>query len=49
MLVYENDSDEDFMAKLEKNYGEDGTGIGSDLNFPVTIQWSPGKKGLQII
>lgn len=49
MLVYENDSDEDFMAKLEKNYGEDGTGIGSDLNFPVTIQWSPGKKGLQLI
>ena len=49
MLVYENDSDEDFMTKLEKNYGEDGTGIGSDLNFPVTIQWSPGKKGLQII
>ena len=49
MLVYENDSDEDFMAKLEKNYGEDGTGIGSDLNFPVTIQWSPGKKGLQLV
>lgn len=49
MLVYENDSDEDFMAKLEKNYGEDGTGIGSDLNFPVTVQWSPGGKGLQVI
>lgn len=49
MLVYENDSDEDFMAKLEKNYGEDGTGIGSDLNFPVTVQWSPGKNGLQVV
>lgn len=49
MLVYENDSDEDFMAKLEKNYGEDGTGIGSDLNFPVTVQWSPGGKGLQVV
>ena len=49
LLVYENDSDEDFMEKLERNYGEDGSGIGSDLNFPVTVQWSPGNNGLNTI
>lgn len=32
----------DFMGSLETNYGEDGTGTGSDMNFPITLSWSPG-------
>lgn len=35
----------DFMGSLETDYGEDGTGTGSDMNFPVTLQWSPGGTG----
>lgn len=42
----EFDSAGGFMAALEKGYGEDGSGIGSDMNFQVSISWSPGKNSV---
>lgn len=50
LMTYQNpDSSIDFMDKIEMNYGEDGTGAGSDLNFPVSIQWSSGSSSLNNI
>lgn len=39
---YRNSND----IEARENYGEDGTGEGSDLNFPVSIEWSPGRSAL---
>lgn len=39
-------NNDDIMSQIEKNYGEDGSGLGSDLNFRVNIAWSPGNSGV---
>ena len=50
VMTYQNSGQfDDFMQSLEQNYGEDGTGLGSDMNFPVKLQWSPGHNGLSEI
>ena len=50
VMTYQNSGQfADFMESLEQNYGEDGSGLGSDMNFPVTLQWSPGRNGLSEI
>lgn len=50
VMTYQNSGQfVDFMGSLEQNYGEDGTGLGADMNFPVTLQWSPGRNGLSDI
>lgn len=38
---------EAFMSKLEQSYNEEDSG--SDLNFPVTIQWSNGQSDVKAI
>ena len=35
------------IKRLEENYGEDGSGAGSDYNFDATISWSPGKSSVE--
>lgn len=47
VLTYEHQGDDDFMETLEQSYAEEG--LGSDLSFNVTVQWSPGKQGLNTI
>lgn len=46
MTCQDNGTGTPMIQRLEKNYGEDGTGEGSDLNFPVSIEWSPGRSAL---
>lgn len=46
MTCQDNGTGTPMIQRLEKNYGEDGTGEGSDLNFPVSIEWSPGRSTL---
>ena len=46
MTCQDNGTGTPMIQRLEKNYGEDGTGEGSDLNFPVSIEWSPGRAAL---
>lgn len=46
MTCQDNGTGTPMIQRLEKNYGEDGTGEGSDLNFPVSIEWSPGGSAL---
>lgn len=46
MTCQDNGTGTPMIQRLEKNYGEDGTGEGSDLNFPVSIEWSPGMSAL---
>lgn len=46
MTCQDNGTGTPMIQRLEKNYGEDGTGEGSDLNFPVSIEWSPGMAAL---
>ena len=46
MTCQDNGTGTPMIERLEKNYGEDGTGEGSDLNFPVSIEWSPGRSEL---
>lgn len=38
-----------FMEALEAGYGEDGTGIGSDMNFQVAVSWGAGKNSVDEI
>lgn len=47
LLTYEHQGDNDFMDTLEQSYSEEG--VGSDLSFNVTIQWSSGNQGLTSI
>ena len=47
VLTYEHQGDNDFMETLEQSYAEEG--LGSDLSFNVTVQWSHGKQGLTTI
>lgn len=50
VMTYEDSGQfSDFMGSLEANYGEDGSQPGADMNFPVTLQWSPGRNGLSDI
>lgn len=49
MTCQDNGTGEPIIDRLERNYGEDGAGIGNDFNFPVSIQWSPGKSILRDI
>lgn len=46
MTCQDNGTGTPMIQRLEKNYGEDGTGEGSDLNFPVSIEWSSGRSAL---
>lgn len=46
MTCQDNGTGTPMIQRLEKNYGEDGTGEGSDLNFTVSIEWSPGRSAL---
>lgn len=46
MTCQDNGTGTPMIERLEKNYGEDGTGEGSDLNFPVSIEWSSGRSEL---
>lgn len=46
MTCQDNGTGTPMIQRLEKNYGEDGTGEGSDLNFPVSIEWSSGRSTL---
>lgn len=46
MTCQDNGTGAPMIQRLEKNYGEDGTGEGSDLNFPVSIEWSSGRSAL---
>lgn len=47
LLTYQNpDANDSFIERLERNYGEDGTGVGADLSFPVSVQWSNGNAPL---
>lgn len=46
MTCQDNGTGTPMIQRLEKNYGEDGTGEGSDLNFPVSIEWSSGGSAL---
>lgn len=46
MTCQDNGTGTPMIQRLEKSYGEDGTGEGSDLNFPVSIEWSPGRSTL---
>lgn len=38
-----------FMEALEAGYGEDGTGIGSDMNFQVTVSYGAGNNSVEEI
>ena len=46
MTCQDNGTGTPMIQRLEKNYGEDGTGEGSDLNFPVSIEWGSGRSAL---
>lgn len=47
LMTYQDDGQFDsmggFMEALEAGYGEDGTGVGSDMNFQVAVAWGAGK------
>lgn len=45
----EQDSGQAMIDRIEQDYGEDGSGPGSDLSFQVTLQYGNGKKALQQI
>lgn len=50
LMTYQDDGQFDsmggFMEALEAGYGEDGTGIGSDMNFQVAVSWGAGKNSV---
>ena len=50
LMTYQDDGQFDsmggFMESLEAGYGEDGTGIGSDMNFQVSVAWGSGKNSV---
>ena len=47
MLLTCQDTNKDAIERLEQNYGEDGSGAGSDYNFDTTISWSPGNSSVE--
>lgn len=53
LMNYQDDGQFDsmggFMESLEAGYGEDGTGVGSDMNFQVTVAWGSGKNSVDDI
>ena len=49
MLLTCQDTDKNAIERLEQNYGEDGSGAGSDYNFDVTVSWSSGKNSIEKI
>lgn len=53
IMTYQDDGSFDsrggFLNALEAGYGEDGTGIGSDMNFQVALSWSSGKNSVEPI
>ena len=53
LMTYQDDGQFDsmggFMEALEAGYGEDGTGIGSDMNFQVAVSWGAGKNSVDEI
>lgn len=53
LMTYQDDGQFDsqggFMEALEAGYGEDGTGIGSDMNFQVTVSWGAGKNSVDTL
>lgn len=53
LMTYQDDGQFDsmggFMEALEAGYGEDGTGIGSDMNFQVSVAWSPGQNSVDTL
>lgn len=50
LMTYQDDGQFDsmggFMESLEAGYGEDGTGVGSDMNFQVNVAWGSGKNSV---
>ena len=50
LMTYQDDGQFDsmggFMESLEAGYGEDGTGVGSDMNFQVSVAWGSGKNSV---
>ena len=53
LMTYQDDGQFDnmggFMESLEAGYGEDGTGLGSDMNFQVTVAWGSGNNSVDDI
>ena len=53
IMTYQDDGQFDslggFMNALEAGYGEDGTAAGADMNFRVSVAWSPGRNGVEDI
>lgn len=53
LLTYQDDGQFDsqggFMSALEAGYGEDGTGIGSDMNFQVSVSWGSGQNSVDAV